>query len=393
MYFNLKETITNEDLTKIFTPVNAEVLKELLEESNYNKEKTKFLVDGFTEGFDLGYRGKEDVQITSPNLKFTVGSRQILWDKVMKEVEAKRYAGPFEKIPFENYIQSPIGLVPKDKNKTRLIFHLSFPRNTGKSVNENTPANLCKVKYKDFDFAVKLCLKKGSKKLFGGKSDMTSAFRHCPIKPKHWRYLVMKAKNPQDNKWYYFVDKCLPFGASISCAIFQAFSDAISHIVKHKTGEDNVNYLDDYLFIAVLEQMCNWQLETFLEVCEAINFPVSMEKTQWATTSLVFLGLLLDLVNGKIGIPLEKIAKGIRLIENLLQKTNKKRNPKGNTGSLRFLEFSGKSSGARKGLYKKDVRPRKKPKEKTSPFQHYQRITSRFGNVVNLFELKRYIQP
>ena len=35
----------------------------------------------------------------------------------MKEVEAKHYAGPFKTIPFENFIQSPIGLVPKDNGK------------------------------------------------------------------------------------------------------------------------------------------------------------------------------------------------------------------------------------------------------------------------------------
>ena len=31
----------------------------------------------------------------------------------MKEVKVKRLAGPYEEVPFENYIQSPIGLVPK----------------------------------------------------------------------------------------------------------------------------------------------------------------------------------------------------------------------------------------------------------------------------------------
>ena len=50
----------------------------------------------------------------------------------MKEVKLKRFAGPFESSPFEDFIQSPVGLVPKDNGKdTRLIFHLSYPR-TGK---------------------------------------------------------------------------------------------------------------------------------------------------------------------------------------------------------------------------------------------------------------------
>ena len=86
----------------------------------------------------------------------------------MKEVKEKRYAGPFEQIPFDNYIQSPIGLVPKDGGKdTRLIFHLSYPRDGSSSVNANTPTELCLVKYPDFNEAIKLCLKEGNKKPMG----------------------------------------------------------------------------------------------------------------------------------------------------------------------------------------------------------------------------------
>ena len=44
----------------------------------------------------------------------------------MKEVKVGRYCRPFEQIPYANYIQSPIGLVPKAGGKMRLIFHLSY---------------------------------------------------------------------------------------------------------------------------------------------------------------------------------------------------------------------------------------------------------------------------
>ena len=69
---------------------------------------------------------------------------------------------------------------------------------------------------------------------------MTSAFKHLGIKKAHWRYLVMKAQDPKTGKMYYFVDKCLPSGAAISCAHFQSFSDAIAHIVKKATGKKNI---------------------------------------------------------------------------------------------------------------------------------------------------------
>ena len=105
------------------------MLENLLKNAQYKPDEIEFLVDGFKNGFDLGYRGDDNVQITSENLKFRVGDETELWNKVMKEVKLKRYAGPFKTIPYNNFIQSPIGLVPKDGGKsTRLIFHLSYPR-------------------------------------------------------------------------------------------------------------------------------------------------------------------------------------------------------------------------------------------------------------------------
>ena len=233
---------------------------------------------------------------------------------------------PSREIPFENYIQSPIGLVPKDGGKkTRLIFHLSHPRDNtkGTSVNGSTPKELCSVKYKEFDKAVRICINEGLA-CYMGKSDMTSAFRHLAMNKKFWKYLVMKAQNPLDNQWYYFVDKCMPFGASISCSHFQRFSNAIAHIVSYYTHKENVNYLDDFLFAHLMELLCNQQIDKFLEICENIRFPISMEKTYWATTKLSFLGLLIDTVNQLICVPIEKINKANMLINNILTKRNKK---------------------------------------------------------------------
>ena len=329
------------------------MLKKLLVDTNYDPKKTAYLVKGFEEGFDLGYRGPEDVKLTAKNLKFTIGSKTELWNKVMKEVELKRYAGPFKDIPFENYIQSPIGLVPKDGGqKTRLIFHLSYPRKPPtkqleeanitweeKSVNANTPPDLTKVKYPDFDKAVDLCIAAG-KGCYMGKSDMSSAFRHFGIAKKFWKYLVMKAQNPEDNKFYYFVDKAMPFGAAISCAHFQEFSNAVAHIVKVKSGNrDNINYLDDFFFVALLKLICNQQLQCFLNICSAINFPVSMEKTFWGTHIITFLGLMIDSLNQIICIPVQKVDKAKTMINYLLNKQTKKAKVKEIQELAGFLNF------------------------------------------------------
>ena len=323
----LKEILyfENFDLDSIKTPVDIETFNKLLTDSGYDKQETEFLVDGFKYGFSIGYEGPNDVKIRSPNLKFReVGDSITLWNKVMKEVKENRYAGPFKEIPFEHFIQSPIGLVPKDGGKdTRLIFHLSYPRGQSISVNANTPEHICKVKYPDFNDAIQLCIRAGRGCRIA-KSDIKSAFRNLGIKKDHWKYLVMKAVSPIDGLTYYFVDKCLPFGASISCSHFQRFSNAVKHIVECKTKSNLVNYLNDFMFTALMKLLCNYQVKEFLAVCKQISFPVSLEKTFWATTKLVFLGLLIDTVNQCVCIPVEKVTKAVNLIESILNKKSKK---------------------------------------------------------------------
>ena len=307
------------------TPVNVFELARLLMWSEYDTKKSQFLIQGFTKGFSIGYQGDRKVKLRSKNLKFRgIGNNTVLWNKVMKEVKLKQFAGPFEQIPFEYYIQSPLGLVPKDGEKdTRLIFHLLHPQGTGLSVNANTPRHLCAVSYPDFDLAIKLCIKAGINcKL--GKSDMRSAFRNLGLRKDDFCLLVMMAILLKDGKTYFFVDKCLPFRASISCALFQAFSNAVAHIVRFKTKKDLVNHLDDYLFVAMLKCWCDQQLQIFLDICESISFPVSAEKTLWGTSIIVFLGLLINSQEQIIAIPAHKIDKAFKLIRNVLESKSKK---------------------------------------------------------------------
>ena len=250
------EYVENFDLSMVITPVDAVKLRDLLIESEYSSEEIQFLYEGFTKGFDIGYWGPiKGVARKAPNLRLRVGSETIVWNKIIKEVKKGRFAGPFrDKPPFDDFIQSPSRLVPKgDGSDTQLIFHLSYPRVGGFSINSETPRELCLVKYCDFSQAVRACLKlRVSCKL--AKSDAVSAFHNLGILRSQWNLLVLVAKYPVDNKWYYFVDKCLPFGASISCAHFQRVSDAITHLVRWRLSlpkEIPINYLDDFLFTAI----------------------------------------------------------------------------------------------------------------------------------------------
>ena len=100
----------NFDLENVVTPVRVDVFEKLLKESKYDPVKAARLVEGFKNGFSLGFQGERRVQRLAPNLKLREGNETILWNKVMKKVKEGRYAGPFESPPFKHFIQSPTRL-------------------------------------------------------------------------------------------------------------------------------------------------------------------------------------------------------------------------------------------------------------------------------------------
>ena len=285
----------------------------------------------------------------------------------MKEVRLKRVAGPYNTIPFDNFIQSPIGLVPKDGGKqTRLIFHLSYDckRDGLPSVNHLIPKEESSVHYQDLDYAVKayfrVCQdgdgseatfgktqdqqylsrnqlenrwknefelhKRMGKQIFGGKSDLKSAFCLLGLSPDSWPWMIMKAQNPVTGEWVFFVDKCLPFGASISCAHFQRFSNALCHLIEHRTNTRGrvTNYLDDFLFLALTLMRCNYLISSFLQLCEELRIPISYEKTEWGSLRVIFLGILLNGRSFTLSIPSDKHRRAVEMIRELMDKKKAK---------------------------------------------------------------------
>ncbi len=307
----------NYDLLHLHTPVKVEVFERLLE--GYDPVEKEFICRGFSQGFQLGFQGNRRVVQQTDNLPSCRVYPEIIWEKISKEVEDGHVAGPFNERPFLHFYQSPIGLVPKagQIGKFRLIFHLSAPEKEI-SVNGQIPHEDCTVTYNDFDQAVKLLQEIGMEAQIG-KSDMEHAFRQVPICPADWQLLVFKAVNPQTKEVMYFVDKCLPSGSASSCQIYQRISNGLSWVVSRRTKKPNVNYLDDFLFADRGERSTNWQILIFLKTAREIGFPVSEDKTEWAKPQQVFLGLLLDAINQIIGLPIEKLEKGLKLIIHLLQ--------------------------------------------------------------------------
>ena len=153
------------------------------------KNDKKVLLDGFRYGFRIPYHGSREQRL-SKNHGTALKQPDIVWKKLSEEIKLGRVAGPFQDIPIDNLIVSPIGLVPKSSpGEYRLIFDLSYPQ--GASINAGILREDSSVSYTKFDEVVHMVRQEG-KGSFLFKVDIKSAFRLLPIHIQDFALLGMK---------------------------------------------------------------------------------------------------------------------------------------------------------------------------------------------------------
>lgn len=265
-----------------------------------DKEAALLLHEGFAEGFRI------PCSLTAPggfvnNLVSARSRPEVVFEKLSKEVVLGRMAGPFVELPIPELRISPLGVVPKkEANKFRLIHHLSYP--AGRSVNDGIDSSLCKVLYTSFDKALVWVRRCGRGALLA-KTDIESAFRLLPVHPDSF-YLLGCMWEGQ-----FFVDKCLPMGCSISCALFEKFSTFLEWVVRSESGIPSIlHYLDDFLFVGPPKSYaCLNALRTMERMSLHFGVPLAPEKTEGPATVVKFLGIVIDSVEMECRLPVDKL--------------------------------------------------------------------------------------
>ena len=294
----------------IVTPVNVPVFNNLIQGFEYDE----YLISGFTNGFELGYKGPRRSRM-SPNLPNALELPEVITKNLEHEVHLGRICGPFDSVPFVNLQVSPIGCVAKKApGEYRMIHHLSYPKKD--SINDYICAELATCSYSSFDDAAQLLVKLGQHSLMA-KTDIETAFRIIPIYVADHELLGIF----WDGHFYY--DTCLPFGASSSCAIFERFSSGLQWIAQNKFGLKNMlHILDDFLFLGPANsEVCLTDLNIFLALCKHIGVPIKTSKTEMPTSIITFMGLTLDSDLMEARLPPDKLSK----LRDLLQFHSKRR--------------------------------------------------------------------
>lgn len=310
-----KQSNSGLDLTLAASPIKTHILKAWLV-SYPNQNEAKFLLEGFQFGFRIPFIGSRQGR-QAKNHNSALRQPQVVLQKLTEEVRAGRVAGPFPTPPVPNLVVSPIGLVPKSSpGEFRLIFDLSFPKDS--SVNSGIPEEFASVQYTPFDAVTELVKHEGQGSYLV-KVDIKSAFRLLPISPEDFSLLGMHFAGK------YFVDKCLPFGLSVSCALFESFSRFLEWCLrKTADSEQIIHYLDDFCGCARSKENATLLLATILSTFAELGVPVATEKVEGPATTIKYLGLEVNTTTMQVRIPADKLSDLKQLISAFLDKHNKK---------------------------------------------------------------------
>ncbi len=244
----------------------------------------------------MGFCAKRESNICG-NHPTAKANPMVVLQKLNKEVDSGHMAGPFLTSPVDNIVTNPLGLIPKT-NEQGLNLPSLFPDQESSyrmitdlkksGVNQGIPEEFTKVQYSKFDQAVQLCIDERAG-CYMAKLDIKSAYRNVPVHPDDRHLICCKFLNG------FYVDKCLPFGLSSACSIFETVSTAMDALVQAALSNPKLlHYLDDFFRAKAQVQACNDQIHKIIQICEDIGLLVAPNKTVWSTKFLRFLGLDLD---------------------------------------------------------------------------------------------------
>ena len=136
------------------------------------------------------------------------------------------------------------------------------------------------------------------------KLDLKSAYRRVPVHPDDQPLLGMTWEGRT------FCDRALPFGLRSAPKLFTAVADGLSWALQCEGIENIMHYLDDFFFWSEEGSSdCARALATAVPLCHRLGLPVAPQKVVGPSTSIVFLGILIDSARQEIRLPEEKLAR------------------------------------------------------------------------------------
>jgi hypothetical protein len=242
-------------------------------------------------GVPILYDGPEFERIC-PNWDSTKKFRSEVSKSIKEDLALGRKSGPFLSPPCRNFIASPLGAFEKKhSNKIRIIHDLSWPPD--ESVNSFIPAHMCTVSYISVDDAVKQVKLRGKHSLMS-KLDLKDAYKCVTVRPEDRHYLGSSWVD-DDGHVKFYLDNVLPFGLRSSATLFNLFASGLEFGMLNVGATNARHYLDDFFTCGgPKSNECQQNLDIMLAVSAELGMPVNPSKTVLPTTTLEFLGIIID---------------------------------------------------------------------------------------------------
>ena len=254
---------------------------------------------------------------------------------VRKELTFTAMLGPFTNNPLSSFLSlAPINTTEKKGSihDRRIIVDFSWP--IGHSVNDGINKNVylgdwVQVTYPSVDRLLDRVVQLGPGCLLF-KADLSRAYRQIGVCPGDLGFLGFSWRGR------IFIDRVLPFGLRSAALCCQRVTDAIAFLIR-QDGYFVINYIDDFGGVDTPGRAgeafaCLRQVLLDLGVDEAVDKAVE------PSTTLVFLGVLIDTVNMTVSVTCDRMLEVTAELDRWLGKHGAtKREVQSLIGKLQFV--------------------------------------------------------
>jgi hypothetical protein len=110
-------------------------------------------------------------------------------------------------------------------------------------------------------------------------------------------------------------DARLPFGASMSCLIFQTLPYAVVRMMQMRKFHV-ICYFDEFLCVEESLYQCQKCFDCLVELLEALGYVINQDKVEGPAQKITFLGISIDCVAHMISLPEDKLEETRRLLDS-----------------------------------------------------------------------------
>ncbi|CEL59128.1 hypothetical protein RSOLAG1IB_12261 [Rhizoctonia solani AG-1 IB] len=236
---------------------------------------------------------------------------------INEELTNGRYSGPFSLSTLNTLIghfcASPLGVVdkPSSPGLFRIIQDFSYPRDNKSisSVNSEINPDLFNCEWGFFQDVREIMLRL-PRTAEAATFDVDAAYRCMPVHPEDQPHTVV---HWQGN---FYLDHCVPFGATSSNGIFGCCGDAMLHIMKNQGIVPVVKWVDDFCIFRSPTKDSTSSTQTFkyteddiYALADKLGWPWKKTKTRPFDYSFIYLGFEWNIQDRSVSIPDAKKTK------------------------------------------------------------------------------------